>query len=183
MVGSIPVLLAALLSIAKPTSNPAPPHIQPIVPKFDASMLTRPDRRVRTTNPRIQRLLTEGVARSRTFAGLVAALNHTDVIVYIEIVPKLPPSIAGRLLLAPLAGSQRYLRIQVVPEAITREAIALIGHELRHALEIATVPHVRDQQSMIRLYEEIGRPNIGVHTYDTLEAQTTGRQVRAELAG
>jgi hypothetical protein len=128
-------------------------------------------------------LLAEGVKKSRTFAGLVDALNRTDVIVYIEIVPDLPRTVAGRLLLVPLAGNQRYLRIQVLPGAVARDAIALIGHELRHALEVAEAPQVRDQRSMILLYEQIGTPNFGVHTYDTQDAQTAGRQVRAELAG
>jgi hypothetical protein len=183
MLGCVPLLVAALLSFGEPLSDPAAPYAPSAAPKFDASMLTRSDRRVRTTNTRIQELLHQGAARSRTFAGLIAALNHTDVIVYIEIVPDLPRSVAGRLLLVPLAGSQRYLRIQVLPEAVARDAIALIGHELRHALEIAEAPHVRDQREMIKLYERIGQPNIGVHTYDTVEAQVAGRQVRAELAG
>jgi hypothetical protein len=35
---------------------------------------------------------------------------------------------------------------------------------------------------MIELYERIGRPNVGVHAYDTVAAQDAGRKVRAELA-
>jgi hypothetical protein len=181
MIASV-LLLAGLLCTAEPASTAAG-HVTGPFQTFDTSLLTRPDRRVRTTNTRVRELIAEGVARSRTFAGLVTAVNRTDVIVYIEVVPYLPHSVAGRLLLVPLANHQRYLRIQVVAEAFSRrDAIALIGHELRHALEIADAPQVRDQQEMIRLYERIGRPHVGVHTYDTVEAQAAGRQVRAELA-
>ncbi|HXW05683.1 MAG TPA: hypothetical protein VD833_10660 [Vicinamibacterales bacterium] len=182
MPGSVSLLLASILSLSPLIAHPAVPHVPSRLPQFEASMLTRSDRRVRTTNGRIHQLLADGVTRSRTFAGLVAALNHTDVIVYIEVVPDLPGSIAGRLLLVPLANAQRYLRIQIQPEAVSRDAIALIGHELRHALEIAAEPHVRDQRGMIELYRRIGKPSLGLHQYDTIEAQSAGRQVRAELA-
>jgi hypothetical protein len=182
MVASV-LLLSGLLCAVEPGSPHPAPHVSTARPAFDTSLLTRPDRRVRTTNLRVQGLLMEGVGRSSTFAELVTAVNRTDVIVYIEVVPYLPHNIAGRLLLVPLANHQRYLRIQVAANAFTRrDAIALIGHELRHALEIADEPHVRSQDAMIELYERIGRPNVGVHAYDTVAAQDAGRKVRAELA-
>lgn len=146
--------------------------------------LTAPDRRVRSTDRHIIGLLHKGVARSKTFAELVTALNTTDVIVYIERVPTLPTTLAGRLLLLPITGHQRYLRIQVRGDLSPIELIALIGHELRHALEIAEHPAVRDESAMLTLYQRIGHPSTGaLHTFDTQAAQTAGRQVRMELAG
>jgi hypothetical protein len=148
------------------------------------SALSAPDRRVRSTDRRIVDLLQKGMERSKTFAELVTALNTTDVIVYIERVPTLPTTLAGRLLLLPIAGSQRYLRIQVRGDLSSVELISLIGHELRHALEIAEHPTVRDESAMLTLYQRIGHPSTGaLHTYDTDAAQTAGRQVRVELAG
>ena len=61
--------------------------------------------------------------------------------------------------------------------------IALVGHELRHALEVAESPDVRDEAGLIALYERIGHPSTGIHQYDTLAAQDAGRQVKAELKG
>lgn len=149
-----------------------------------SSMLSASDRRVRSTDRYIIELLHQGVARSRTFAELVTALNATDVIVYIERVPTLPTTLAGRLLLLPIAGNQRYLRIQVRGALSPIELIALIGHELRHALEIAEHPSVRDESAMLTLYQRIGHPSAGaLHTFDTHAAQTAGRRVRMELAG
>ena len=147
------------------------------------SLLTAPDRRVRSTDHYIVDLLHKGVKRSRTFAELVTALNTTDVIVYIERSAVLPTTLAGRLLLLPLAGNQRYLRIQVRGDLSPVELISLIGHELRHALEIAERPGVRDESAMLSLYKRIGQPSNGaLHTYDTQAAQTAGRRVRMELA-
>lgn len=147
-----------------------------------ASLLTTPDRRVRTLNSRVQGLLAEGTRRSETFAKLIVDLNRTDVIVYVELVGDLRRSLAGRLLLLPLSNGQRYLRVQLRSETTSNDAIALIAHELRHALEIAGAPEVRDQDALIALYERIGLAGRGLHSYDTAEAQTTGRVVRNELA-
>ena len=162
-----PVLLSTTLAAAPDPTSP----------------LTSPDRRVRSTDRFVTQLLQKGIERSKTFAELVTALNTTDVIVYIERVPTLPTALAGRLLLLRVAGNQRYLRIQVRGDLSPNELIALIGHELRHALEVAEHPSVRDETTMLSLYQRIGHPSTGaLHTYDTDAAQTAGRQVRMELA-
>ena len=94
----------------------------------------------------------------------------------------LPKDTMGRLTMMPLAGDFRYLRVQIRADLSRREAIALIGHELQHALEIADAAEVRDSTGLIRLYERIGHASSGDHAYDTEAAQDTGRIVRRELA-
>jgi hypothetical protein len=144
-------------------------------------LLTSPDRRVRTVDRYLNDLLVVGVRRSATFGDLITRVNATDVIVYIEPVDHLPATIAGRLMLIPLAHRQRYLRIQVRTGLLPDDLISLIGHELRHALEIAESPDVRDERALITLYKRIGEAGSGLHAYDTRAAQDTGHQVRAEL--
>jgi hypothetical protein len=146
-------------------------------------LLSAPGRRVRSTDPKVVQLLETGMHRSPTFANLVRSVSATDVIVYIERVRVLPRTLAGRLLLLPAAGNQRYLRIQVRSDLPRPDLIALIGHELRHALEIAQEPTVRDNTSMISLFQRIGRSGTDTHSFDTTAAQTTGWRVRQELAG
>jgi hypothetical protein len=171
---------AAFIEPLPPTSKPAPA----LVATDHRGLLTAIDRRVRTTDRRIQSLLAQGARQSSTFAALLTALNRTDVIVYIEPVSNLPATLAGRLLLLPVTtGQQRYLRIQVARTAAANDLIATIAHELRHALEIAEAPDVRDQRALARLYQQIGQAGTGAHAYDTAAAQTTGRVVRQELAG
>jgi hypothetical protein len=165
-------LAPALLASALATTAPG-----------NGGLLSAPDRRVRSTDPRIVELLEAGMQRSPTFAGLVKSVSATDVIVYIERVRDLPRSLGGRLLLMPIASSQRYLRIQVRGDLPRRDLIALIGHELRHALEIAQEPTVRDNSSMISLFQRIGRSSRQTHTFDTTAAQNAGWKVRQELAG
>ena len=149
----------------------------------DSGWLSSPARRVRSTNPRILELLETGMRRSPTFAELVKAVNATDVIVYIEPVRELPKALAGRLLLLPISTNQRYLRIQVRRDLPPRDLIALMGHELRHALEIAQEPTVRDTAAMISLFQRIGHSSSDWHTFDTNAAQAIGWRVRQELAG
>jgi hypothetical protein len=152
-------------------------------PPAHGGLLSSPDRRVRSIDPRVVELLETGMQRSPTFAGLVTSVSATDVIVYIERVRELPRTMAGRLLLLPIAGNQRYLRIQVLRNLPPPDLIALIGHELRHALEIAQEPTVRDTPAMISLFQRIGQSSTETHTFDTLAAQNAGRRVRRELAG
>jgi len=152
-------------------------------PPDASALLSSPDRRVRSMDRRINQLLEIGVDRSPTFAQLVRTLSASDVIVYVERSRDLPKTLAGRLVLLPIAGAHRYLRIQIRGDLTAAESIALIGHELQHALEIAGAPAVRDATTMLSLYQKIGHPSAGtLHTFDTDAAQAAGRQVRVELA-
>jgi len=179
MLSVLSVGLVCLIAGADPVA-PAPSASSTVSPAHYL-LLNAPDRRVRATDARLQSLLAEGLNRSRTFASLVTALNRTDVIVYVESVMTLPKDTMGRLTMTPKTGDFRYLRVQIRADLSRREAIALIGHELRHALEIADATEVRDSTAMIGLYERIGHTSGGDHDYDTDAAQDTGRTVRREL--
>jgi hypothetical protein len=170
MLSLLPLLLSATLT---PPAPPATPSA--------FALLDSPYRHVRTTDKYLQALLRIGVQRSPTFTSLMAQLNDTDVIVYLEPVQTLPTALSGRLLLLQHGTPQRYLRIQVLATMGRTELIALIGHELRHALEVAQVPDVRDESALVRLYERIGQRSVKGHEYDTNAAQDAGRAVRKEL--
>jgi hypothetical protein len=170
MLSLLPLLLSATLT---PPAPPAAPSA--------FALLDSPYRHVRTTDKYLQAMLRIGLQRSPTFASLMAQLNDTDVIVYLEPVQTLPTALSGRLLLLPHDTSQRYLRIQVLATLGRMELIALIGHELRHALEVANAPNVRDESALIQLYEHIGHRYTKGHQYDTNAAQDAGRAVRKEL--
>jgi hypothetical protein len=172
-------LLPAIISGAMLFTAPADPV--PSVPAPSYALLVSPDRRVRAADTRVQEYLAAGYQRSPTFARLLTALNRSDVIVYIERVMTLPHDIMGRLTMVPVANGQRYLRIQIRSDLPITDAVALIGHEMRHALEVAEAPAVRDSDGMIKLYRQIGHSSGGDHVFDTNAAQDAGRQVRREL--
>jgi hypothetical protein len=136
---------------------------------------------VRGATPAVNAMIATGVKRSTTFARLVRDLDDTDVIVYVEIVKSLPAGLDGRLSFSTAAGGFRYLRIQVPANTGKHDLIAVMGHELQHAMEIAEHANVQDSEGVASLYKLIGLQAHGVDRYDTTEARSVGRRVRAEL--
>jgi hypothetical protein len=61
-----------------------------------------------------------------------------------------------------------------------REQVALLAHELQHALEIARAPDVRSTGDVVALYRLIGH-EARDRCYETLAAQDVGTVVEAEL--
>lgn len=161
---------AALVISLAPGASPLSEH----------AILESPTRHVRTTDPAIQSLLRAGFKQSSTFAGLMRRLAVSDLTIYIEEVPRLPGALEGRMLMQPPAHGFRYLRIQIARRGSPSDTIALIGHELRHAVEVADALEVTDQQSFTALYRRIGLGE-GAHQFDTAAARDTGRRVRREL--
>ena len=172
MLSIAPLLLAGVLF--------APPL--PYEPFTEADVLEAPTRHIRTTDQSVRRLLRRGYRNSPTFASLVARLQRSDVIVYVEDVPRLPGALEGRMIMLPRATSYRYVRIQLALRGTPEDSIALLAHELQHAVEVADAIEVHDSGGLERLYQRIG-VRAGPQVYDTTAAQDTGRIVRRELAG
>jgi hypothetical protein len=82
--------------------------------------------------------------------------------------------------MVPGAQNQRYVRVQIGARGAAEDLIALLGHELQHAVEVADALQVRNENDLATLYQHIGIRG-GLHTYDTAAAQDMGRMVRREL--
>jgi hypothetical protein len=136
---------------------------------------------VRGATPLVTELIKGAVRRSPTFAALVEALNQTDVIVYIESTRQLPSGIDGRLTFSGVNGSLRYVRAQVTVDLTGPAMLAVAGHELQHALEVAQHSEVRDADTLAGLYRRIGSAGSERGLFDTAAARQVGRRVRLEL--
>jgi hypothetical protein len=144
--------------------------------------LESPLRHVRSQDRSVQYLLKRGFTQSVTFRNLMARIEETDIIVYVEQVPRLPGALEGRMMILPSAHGQRYVRIQIALRGSPDDSVAVLGHELQHALEVGQEPWVYDQATLAELYQRIGIGSIGgPHVYDTRAAQEVGRIVRREL--
>ena len=113
------------------------------------AMQDTPERHVRATERSILALINAGIDRSATFRDLIATLNASDVVVYIE--PKVKrPRLRGYLAHQIVARrDHRYLRIAIDTGASSRDRlIRLIAHELQHAVEVAQMPEARDAASL-----------------------------------
>jgi hypothetical protein len=140
---------------------------------------------LRTTDDRLRRLLDLGTRTSPTFRALVHRLLDSDVIVYLwcDRADTAPPD--GRLTFVSAAGGYRYVVVRLVRFHSRQRQIALIAHELRHAVEIADAPDVVDAASLEREYRRIGymrsAPTAARLTFDTRAAVDAGVQVMNEL--
>jgi hypothetical protein len=141
-------------------------------------------RHVRTTEPEVQILLDKARDRSTTFRLLVAALNDSDVIVYIETSVTRADRLRGHLVnQIVVQGPHRYVRMRLNPNLAEEPKIGVIAHELQHALEIARAPEVGRSEDIDELFRRIGF-TIGTlcgDCYETATAREVERTVRAEL--
>src|SRR5688572_31859087 len=96
-----------------------------------------------------------GYAGSTTFRALVDALERSDLIVHIERRADAGP---GRGSMHFVAGVERnrYVRITLHGSAPMDAVVALLGHELQHAAEVADATWVSDAAGCARVYETIG---------------------------
>lgn len=141
--------------------------------------------RIRTTDDRLRRLLERGTRSSPTFRALVHRLLDSDVVVYLWCDNSDAAHTDGRLTFVSSAGGLRYLVVRLSHLHSRERQIAIIAHELRHAIEIADAPDVVDSESMAREYQRIGfassLPIAERLTFDSQAAIDAGVQVLREL--
>jgi hypothetical protein len=138
--------------------------------------------RIRPNDLRSANLLLEGLQRSETLRRLVDDLDDRDVIVYVEMQPKLKARLAGSLTWITATPRFRYLRISWSPEISVNAAIATLGHELQHALEVANAPSIVSAPTLEAFYRRHGIDMRSHNGWDTLAARDRGDEVRRDLA-
>jgi hypothetical protein len=139
---------------------------------------------VRCLTPSCRTLLSRALDGSPVVRGFLAELERSDVIVLLQTVTSPPRErhVKGSLRFVAFTGGQRLLLVEVDAFGpMLDEQVALLGHELRHALEVAAAPDVRDEAGLRRLYERIGI-QWGRGRFETEEAKTAERSVRADMA-
>jgi len=141
-----------------------------------------PHRHVRPTSLAGRELIQTGMAQSATFRRLVHRIEASDVIVYVQLEPGLPTGVGGVLEFMAAGGDVRFLRISLGRQFQRPILVALLGHELQHAVEVAEAPGVRSATQLEALYRSIGHP-VGRHRYDSVAARFAGQTVRDELTG
>jgi tetratricopeptide (TPR) repeat protein len=108
--------------------------------------------RVRTADGRIRLAIQYGLDRSARFRSLNAAIESSDVVIYLEDGRCNVRESAGCILFAGATKSARYVRVRVDPKQPLAKLVPMIAHELQHAVEIAHAPEVVDFSTLARLY-------------------------------
>jgi hypothetical protein len=128
-------------------------------------------------------LVTEGRARSALIRNLIDRLEASDLVVYVD-VQWFQNARTGRLAFVGKVAGIRYAIIQIACGQITLGRLEALGHELRHAVEVADEAEVVDRQSFARYYARIGIDVGGSgpsRQFETEAAIAAGRRTRGEL--
>jgi hypothetical protein len=137
---------------------------------------------IRSTDRRLRSLLEHGLRISPTLRALVARLHASDVVVYLQCDGPGAPD--GRLTFLTKTAGYRYVVVRMARFSQSQQ-IAMMAHELQHAVEIADTPAIVDGESLVREYRRIGYENVlsqlpGI-SFDTKAAVRAGEQVLKEL--
>lgn len=135
---------------------------------------------VRGMNARAREILESARALSPTVARLMVELQDTDVIVNI-ITGWLPGRADGVAYIVAATPSVRYVRVVLRLPNTDRCLMAVLGHELQHAVEIARMPGVRDARSLGAVYRQIGVAMADNTNFETAAAVRAGKQVALEV--
>ncbi len=111
------------------------------------------DDRLRTLDQRIEELLQDGIVRSETFRALVQRLAGGSVVVYLRY-ETLPEDIHGRLSFLTAAAGTRYVLVALTADLDAFRSIVVLGHELRHAVEVLEQPEIVDERTFVLAYEQ-----------------------------
>jgi hypothetical protein len=134
--------------------------------------------RVRPMSADARALVDEAARRSPTIARLLRIIEQSDAVVYIDLQFEMRGE--GATTLFAVSQYCRFIRVTIAKTVTGHRRIEMLGHELRHAVEIIEAPEVRDSAGMRRLFGKIGWL-LGDLTFESNGAIDTERQVRREL--
>ena len=141
---------------------------------------------IRVDDKRLSHLLDYGRQRSGMLDGLINRLEASDVVVYVRCDRQLRRGVTGRLSFVGMSAGTRYVLVRVGYVGDRLRQIALIGHELRHAVEVADTAAIIDTASFQREYGRLGFVNrsasrSGITAFESDEAVDAGERILREL--
>ncbi len=140
--------------------------------------------RLRLTDPRLESVVGDGRRQSPLFRALLDQLEATDVVVYVECA-RLRARVDGQLTFLTAAAGTRYVLVRIAWDLPLARKIAILGHELQHALEVAGSPDVISAETMAAAYQRFGftRNRGGERLdFDSVAAIDAGMTIWRELA-
>jgi hypothetical protein len=154
--------------------------------KAGASVIASHDSHVRVEDRQLVELIDRGIYESETLALLVSNLQASDVIAFIRCDSQLGRRMSGYLSFVSATDVYRYVLIRVGCVGARGRQTAVIGHELRHAIEVADTPAIVDISSFHREYSRIGflsnfASGDHVMSYETDNAKQAGARILHEL--
>jgi hypothetical protein len=128
-------------------------------------------------------LVNESLARSATLRDLVARLDATDVVTYVTAAPCAEFERDSSIHFVGRSPYQRFMVIKVNDALPLDRQIALVGHELQHALDMAPASWITDGFRMSQYFALTGWKDSGPKPgFETTTALRTERRVAQEAA-
>jgi hypothetical protein len=121
--------------------------------------------------------------RSQDVRDLTKTLEQSNVVAYVHLAPTQPGQPTSCLRFAGRSAYQRFVVITIGSDLPADRQVALLGHELQHAAEIAGVSWVSNPSDLDKLMALIGwRDASRVGGYETSAALGVERHVARALA-
>lgn len=134
------------------------------------------------SHPVLSEVMGRGLQRSPTFRQLVMAIEASDLVLQVRLGTGIRPDTGFTQFLSSGHGA-RFIRITLNIVEANDAAVALLAHELQHAVEIAGEPAVDDPRSYAGFYRAIGFQSCDppASCFETGAALAAGRRVMREL--
>ena len=153
------------------------------VPLFSAApalaRFVTPSPHVRPLSLEMRDFVRDAAERSPSARALLAQIEESDLVVYVRMQPFETTTIDGRTALVAAAAGIRYLVVELACGRSQLVQMAKLGHELRHAMEVADEPSVVNAGTLAAFYSKIGMQmegSSGRHlTFETGAAGESGR--------
>jgi hypothetical protein len=121
-----------------------------------AQCLPPRDPHIRSGHEALLDALATGVKASPMLRGITSSIESSDVVVYVVFEPSSRNGVAAHVSFISAAGGRRYLHVGIDPRYSGTQLIALLGHELQHAAEIAAEASVVDSRTLTDFYRRVG---------------------------
>lgn len=132
----------------------------------------------------MQRLIDDAARRSSAIRESIDRLQALDVTIYVRASAFMPVDLDGRIALLATNGRRRYLVIELACGRSEVTQMAILGHELFHAIEIAQEPSAVNADTLADLFSRIGwktSDSRGQRTFETEAAAAAGLRARRQL--
>ena len=127
-------------------------------------------------------VIREGLCASATLRGLADRVDASDLTVHVSVRRFPDRRLAGGLRFLAATPTDRVLLIDIAFGLDRYARIAMLGHELQHAVEVAQTAQIRDKEGLRRFYALHGVGGAIEGSYETDAARQAEVAIRKELA-
>jgi hypothetical protein len=137
---------------------------------------------VRALNDVSRALVADAQQKSATVRDLLNSLETSNLVAYVYVTPLAKNTPESGLNFLGSSKAQRFVLIRIADDSNAGRRVELLGHELQHAVEVASRTWVRDDIDFQRLISSVGwRDDTRARGYETTAATVAESRVRRDV--